>query len=108
MLSRTTRLTHPPVLQRGSQKLVYGSGIPAPWNSSPTNSAGQGGKGEDGSAANGQDASSFTLPDAQMFATWDYEAKHYQEPLGAGRRGRVSSTPIVSLATLGRPSKVGT
>ena len=72
-------------------------------------SAMQGGKGgEDGPTTNGQDASSFSLPDAQMFATWDYETKQYSEPLGAGRRGRVSATPIVSLSSLGRPSKVGT
>ena len=108
MLSRTSRLTHPPVLQRGSQKIYYGPGIPAPWNSSLTASAMQGGKGEDGGTTNGQDASSFTLPDAQMFATWDYETKQYSEPLGTGRRGRVSATPIVSLSSLGRPSKVGT
>ncbi|KAG9312596.1 hypothetical protein JVU11DRAFT_6993 [Chiua virens] len=109
VLSRTTRLTHPPILQRGSQKLHYGSGVPAPWNSSLSMSATQGGKGgEDGGTHHGQDASSFTLPDAHMFATWDYEAKHHQEPLGAGRRGRGSAAPIVSLSSLGRPSKVGT
>ncbi|KAN0078255.1 hypothetical protein V8E55_010312 [Tylopilus felleus] len=109
VLSRTTRLTHPPVLQRGSQKLYYGPGVPAPWNSSLSMSAAQGGKGgEDGGATNGQDASSFTLPDAQMFATWDYEMKQHNEPLGAGRRGRTSTAPIVSLSSLGRPSKVGT
>lgn len=72
-----------------------------------TTSGAQGGKGgEDGGTVNGQDASSFTLPDAQMFATWDYETKQYSEPLGAGRRGRASA-PIVSLSSLGR-SKVGT
>ncbi|KAF8550712.1 hypothetical protein OG21DRAFT_1419236 [Imleria badia] len=107
VLSRTSRLTHPPVLQRGSQKLYYGPGVPAPWNSSVV-SAAQGGKGEDGGMTNGQDASSFTLPDAQMFATWDYETKQYKEPLGTGRRGRVSATPLVSLSSLGRPSKAGT
>lgn len=70
-------------------------------------SAAQGGKGEDGGMTNGQDASAFTLPDAQMFATWDYETKQYSEPLGAGRRGRVSAAPLVSLSSLSRPSKAG-
>ncbi|KAG6372637.1 hypothetical protein JVT61DRAFT_7389 [Boletus reticuloceps] len=105
VLSRTTRLTHPPVLQRGSQKLCYGPGVPAPWNSSLSMSAAQGGKGgEEGGTTNGQDATSFTLPDAKIYATWDYETKQYSEPLGAGRRGRVSAAPIVSLSSL-RPSK---
>ena len=88
VLARATRLTHPPVLQRGSQKLIYGSGISAPWNSSQTGAATQASKGGDEATANGQDAPSFTLPDAQMFATWDHEPKHYQDPL-AGKRGRV-------------------
>ncbi|KIJ60429.1 hypothetical protein HYDPIDRAFT_98718 [Hydnomerulius pinastri MD-312] len=111
VLARTSRLTHPPILQRGSQKLYYGSGVPAPWNSSPFGASGaQGGKGGDdsNSMANGREAPSFTLPDAQMFATWEYEAKHCQEPLFAGRRGRTSGlasgTPTLSLS-LGRPSK---
>jgi hypothetical protein len=53
---------------------------------------------------NGREAPSFTLPEAQMFATWDYDAKHFQEPLAAGRRGKTSGTPMLSLS-LGRPSK---
>ncbi|KAF9219322.1 hypothetical protein BS17DRAFT_761064 [Gyrodon lividus] len=106
VLSRTSRLTHPPVLQRGSQKLYFGPGVPAPWNSSLTGASGtQGGKGgEDSSVVNGREAPSFTLPEAQMFSTWDYEVKHFQEPLAGGRRGRTSGTPMLSLS-LGRPSK---
>ncbi|KAL4063980.1 hypothetical protein V8B97DRAFT_2082159 [Scleroderma yunnanense] len=88
VLARTTRLTHPPVLQRGPQKLIYGPGINAPWNSSQTGASGQAPKGGDETMATGRDAPSLTLPDAQMFATWDYEPKHYQDPL-TGRRGRV-------------------
>ncbi|KAI6118105.1 hypothetical protein F5141DRAFT_1096166 [Pisolithus sp. B1] len=100
--ARTTRLTHPPVLQRGSQKLIYGPGISAPWNSSLA-SGGPAGQqqsqpqpqpsksGED-SLTNGRETPSFTLPDAQMFATWDYEVKRYQDPLS--RRGRVVGVPF--------------
>jgi hypothetical protein len=32
VLSRVTRLSHPTVLQRGPEKLTYGTGVPAPWN----------------------------------------------------------------------------
>ncbi|KAF9238395.1 hypothetical protein BU15DRAFT_47719 [Melanogaster broomeanus] len=106
VLSRTSRLTHPPVMQQGSQKLYYGPGVPAPWNSSLTGASGTPGirGGEDPSVVNGREAPSFILPDAQMFATWDYEAKHFQQPLAASRRGRASGTPTLSLS-LGRPSK---
>ncbi|KAI5990460.1 hypothetical protein EDD15DRAFT_2388816 [Pisolithus albus] len=102
--ARTTRLTHPPVLQRGSQKLIYGPGISAPWNSSlasggptgqqqqqPQKQQPQPSKSGEDSLANGRETPSFTLPDAQMFATWDYEVKRYQDPLG--RRGRVVGVP---------------
>lgn len=98
--ARTTRLTHPPVLQRGSQKLIYGPGISAPWNSSLASGGGPAGQqqqqqpskqsskgGEDNTSANGKETPAFSLPDAQMFATWDYEVKRYQDPLS--RRGRV-------------------
>ncbi|KAI6013188.1 hypothetical protein BKA83DRAFT_679460 [Pisolithus microcarpus] len=103
--ARTTRLTHPPVLQRGSQKLIYGPGISAPWNSSlagggptgqqqqqPQKQQPQPSKGGEDSLANGRETPSFTLPDAQMFATWDYEVKRYQDPLS--RRGRVVGAPF--------------
>lgn len=88
VLARTTRLAHPPVLQRGNQKLYYGTGINAPWNSSASG-APTGGKGKDEGAANGRsnEPPTFTLPDAQMFATWDFEAKRPQEALVV-RRGR--------------------
>ncbi|KAG6335059.1 hypothetical protein ID866_4037 [Astraeus odoratus] len=92
VLARTTRLTHPPVLQRGPQKLIYGPGINAPWNSSSTGGTGQTSKANDEAVANGREAPSFTLPDAQMFATWDYEVKHYQDPLTV-RRGRIIGVP---------------
>lgn len=88
VLARTTRLTHPPVLQRGSQKLIYGPSISAPWNSSQTGASGQAPKGGDEAMANNQDAPSFSLPDAEMFATWEFEPKHYRDAL-SGRRGRV-------------------
>ncbi|KAI6030275.1 hypothetical protein EDC04DRAFT_3115352 [Pisolithus marmoratus] len=98
--ARTTRLTHPPVLQRGPQKLIYGPGISAPWNSSLASGAPAGqqqqqqpqpSKGGEDSLANGRETPSFALPDAQMFATWDYEVKRYQDPLS--RRGRVVGVP---------------
>ncbi|OAX40749.1 hypothetical protein K503DRAFT_582661 [Rhizopogon vinicolor AM-OR11-026] len=88
VLARTTRLAHPPVLQRGNQKLYYGTGISAPWNSSASGGP-PGAKGKDDGVPNGRgnEPPTFTLPDAQMFATWDFEAKRPQEPLVV-RRGR--------------------
>ncbi|KAG0699219.1 hypothetical protein DFH29DRAFT_983615 [Suillus ampliporus] len=79
VLARTTRLVHPPVLQRGSQKLYYGAASGAP----------TGTKGKDDTTANGRGNAplTFTLPDAQMFATWNFEAKRPQESLVV-RRGR--------------------
>ncbi|KAG1736221.1 hypothetical protein EDB19DRAFT_1722347 [Suillus lakei] len=88
VLARTTRLAHPPVLQRGNQKLYYGTGVSAPWNSSASG-APTGAKGKEEGTANGRsnEPPTFTLPDAQMFATWDFEAKRPQETLMV-RRGR--------------------
>ncbi|EMD35094.1 hypothetical protein CERSUDRAFT_107100 [Gelatoporia subvermispora B] len=92
---RTTRLIHPPVLQRGAQKLVYGPGVSAPWNSSATPAPAPqapAAKGKDGGtngAVNGEQ--SKPLPDARMFATWNYEQKHFNEPLAVPRRNRVGS-----------------
>jgi len=97
VLARTLRLAHPPVLQRGNQKLYYGTGVSAPWNSSASG-APPGANGRDESAANGRgnEPLTFTLPDAQMFATWDFEAKRPQEPLVV-RRGRGASGLTLSM-----------
>ncbi|KAJ8588598.1 hypothetical protein M405DRAFT_768872 [Rhizopogon salebrosus TDB-379] len=102
VLARTVRLAHPPVLQRGNQKLYYGTGISAPWNSSAP-SAPPGAKGKDDGTANGRgnEPPTFTLPDAQMFATWDFEAKRPQESLVV-RRGRGGPASGLTLSVGGR------
>ncbi|KAI0656335.1 hypothetical protein C8Q70DRAFT_935834 [Cubamyces menziesii] len=94
--ARTTRLTHPPVLQRGSQKLTYGPGVNAPWNASfsPMPAATPApGKGKEAGGANGavngkekEKEPPRPLPDARLYATWSYEQKLFDEPLVIRRR----------------------
>ncbi|TCD68995.1 hypothetical protein EIP91_009217 [Steccherinum ochraceum] len=96
--NRTTRLTHPPVLLRGTTKLVYGQGVPAPWNSSAIPLAPpavpQAGKPNGSKDTNGKDdptSAAKLLPDARLFATWNWDQKSYKESLPAVRRGRMGS-----------------
>ncbi|KZT03328.1 uncharacterized protein LAESUDRAFT_744694 [Laetiporus sulphureus 93-53] len=102
--SRVTRLTHPPVLQRGTQRLVYGPGVSAPWNTNapPTPPAPpNAGKGKEGVNGVSKDAEtpSKPLPDARLYATWDYEQKRFHEPLIV-RRGRGSVQAGVNMPPL--------
>jgi len=107
--TRTTRLTHPPVLHRGTQKLTYGTGINAQWNTNASVPAAGTGKTKDGGAnglSNGKDADAPVkplLPDARLYATWDYEQKRFHEPLPV-RRGRMGSlqTPVTVAPVRGR------
>ncbi|CCM03224.1 uncharacterized protein FIBRA_05349 [Fibroporia radiculosa] len=89
--NRTTRLAHPPILQRGSQKLTYGPGVSAPWNTNASTPPAPAvtTKGKDGGLTNGKevDVPAKSLPDARLYATWDFEQKRCHEPLVV-RRGR--------------------
>ena len=118
MYARTVRVQHPPVLQRGTQKLTYGPGVNAPWNASfspqpaatPATGKGGAGGGKDGAGANGlangngngkekEGAPARPLPDARLYATWNYEPKRFDEPLVVRRRvGSVVGGP----AAMGR------
>ncbi|KAI0668824.1 hypothetical protein C8Q78DRAFT_1155167 [Trametes maxima] len=97
--ARTTRLAHPPVLQRGKEKLIYGPGVNAPWNASfspmpasaPAPGKGKGGEGAANGMANGKEKDKDKepprpLPDARLYATWSYEQKPFDEPLVVRRR----------------------
>jgi hypothetical protein len=96
---RTTRLSHPTVLTGNGQKLIYGSGVPAPWNAAstpPVAATPTVNKPKDGtvngiSNNNKPKETPKTLPDATLFATWDYDKKDFRQPLVPGRRGRVGS-----------------
>jgi hypothetical protein len=120
ILTRTSRLSHPPVLQRGPKLLVYGPGVAAPWNAnSPTpadvvplmsvklkeGSGAMSGKAEDPSIKP-------VLPDARLYATWDYDAKDFRVPLGAtartrGRMGSVQQGGIsLALGSRGKSKNV--
>ncbi|KZT23044.1 hypothetical protein NEOLEDRAFT_1070346 [Neolentinus lepideus HHB14362 ss-1] len=93
--TRATRLAHPPVLMRGNQKLTYGSGLNAPWNSTPL----AGGKAKDTDV---QDDAPKVLPDARFYATWDYEPKHFWEEIGNVKRARTGSINMSASASSGR------
>ncbi|TFK48312.1 hypothetical protein OE88DRAFT_1737994 [Heliocybe sulcata] len=92
--TRTVRLSHPPVLMRGNQKLTYGPALDAPWNSTRA-----GGKGKDPDA---QDDTPKVLPDARFHATWDYEPKPFWQEMGGAKRGRTGSINLSAGASNGR------
>lgn len=134
------RLTHPPVLHRGTKPLTYGSGIPAPWNANalPLDGSGStfpgGGPGTPLLGSKGKEVNGFgkdkererdgdkekdgvgrpLVPDARLYATWDYETKDYRVPLGGsggggggrssgkGRVGGLGGTGVITLGVGGR------
>lgn len=112
ILTRTSRLSHPPVLQRGSKLLVYGPGVPAPWNAnSPTPAdanpplSAKLKEGINGTSGKSEDSPvKPVLPDARLYATWDYEPKDFRVPLASttrtrGRMGSVQGgSGVISLA----------
>nr|VWO95850.1 Sensor protein zRas [Ganoderma boninense] len=93
--TRTVRIGHPPVLSRGTQKLTYGPGVYASWNASfspaPPTTAGPGKGKETNGLTNGKEKdkeqeAARPLPDARLYATWNYEQKRFDEPLIMRRR----------------------
>jgi Wiskott-Aldrich syndrome protein len=52
--------------------------------------------------ANGKESVVRALPDARLHATWDYEAKRYNDVLPIGRRGRMNSMSGLTLSISGR------
>jgi hypothetical protein len=94
ILARTSRLSHPPVLHRGFKPLTYGTGIPAPWNANPLPSASNNDVPATpvvtkDSMLNGKDLPPKPIvPDARLYATWDYETKDFRVPLVPFARGR--------------------
>ncbi|KAJ7670527.1 hypothetical protein B0H17DRAFT_1141756 [Mycena rosella] len=69
---RVTRLNHPPPLARGAKLLKYGPGVPAPWNAP---------EDKDKDAVKERDAREAKIPDARVYATWEYETKDYRTML---------------------------
>ena len=88
---RTTRLPHPPPLKRGIELLKYGRPVEAPWNSA--NPAQQQLVNKEKKSVetlqNGKikEEAPPSLPDAQFWATWDFEYKSFREPLSFRKRG---------------------
>jgi hypothetical protein len=56
---------------------------------------------------NGKEALTRAIPDARLHATWDYEAKRYNELLPVGRRGRMNSMSGLTLSLGGRSQNEG-
>ncbi|KAF8172853.1 hypothetical protein K438DRAFT_1981333 [Mycena galopus ATCC 62051] len=89
--ARVTKLAHPPPLARNNAnpnapnaKLnKYGPGVPAPWNAT---SASVQNNTADGEASGGKGAAGEkTIPDARVYATWEYETKDFRAPLPVRR-----------------------
>jgi hypothetical protein len=80
---KITRHLPPPALQRDNRKLTYGPGVPAPWNSKPSDEKSHKNKEKDKDKANVDGG--VKLVDALMFATWDWDAKDFRTPLGPRR-----------------------
>ncbi|KAJ7046677.1 hypothetical protein C8F04DRAFT_1061335 [Mycena alexandri] len=82
--ARVTRLTHPMPLTRGNKTLKYGSGVAAPWNAV----AGAGGSesrnanGDEGGEGHAKEKEKEKrIPDARVYATWEYETKDFKAGL---------------------------
>lgn len=94
-------------MTRGTQKLIYGPGISAPWNSGPSTPAappvpnGVKGLKEKEKEAKEKDAAPKPLADARLYATWNYEEKSFREPLPAGRRARMGSVQLPGPLVMG-------
>ncbi|TFY78282.1 hypothetical protein EWM64_g5730 [Hericium alpestre] len=105
VLSRTTRLGHPPFIQ-GDTSIVHRPSVPAPWNSAPAAAtpAPVPGKGKEalangvpnGKAKDAAEKEEKPLPDARYYATWQFEQKSYKEPLPLRRlrQGSIQTTRI--------------
>ncbi|KAF4612033.1 hypothetical protein D9613_003808 [Agrocybe pediades] len=102
ILTRTSRLSHPPVLHRGNKPLIYGNGIAAPWNANAVPPGPDGAPGTTPSTSKSKETPSTNakespvkpvFPDARLFATWDYDTKDFRIPLhpSARVRNRVGS-----------------
>ena len=104
MYHRTTRLPHPPPLKRGTELLKYGRPVEAPWNftNNPTqHQPVNRDKKTVGTLQNGKikEEAPPSLPDAQFWATWDFEHKSFREPLSFKKRvgGVVQSSGGINL-----------
>lgn len=82
VISRTTRLFHPLALTQDNKKLTYGPGISAPWNTGTAAAAATTPTLPNGAKKEKEkDAPPKALPDARLYATWNWERKSFREPL---------------------------
>lgn len=101
MYNRTTKLGHPPPLVQEGRRLTYGPGVPAQWNgpvAAPAAPQANGVKKE----KDGKDkdaAPAKLLPDAKLYATWNWEQKSYRDPV---RSRRISTVQLPGTMGNGR------
>ena len=72
-----------PLVRGANEKLIFGPGIPALWNVNNPNAPV---KGKDVPAAKSSDQNADALPDALLFATWEYEPKNFAVTLDAVKK----------------------
>ncbi|KAJ7180863.1 hypothetical protein C8R46DRAFT_1070783 [Mycena filopes] len=108
--ARVTRLTHPPPLTRGNKLLKYGPGVAAPWNAVAVVEEPKKPKAADGDDETPRDRDrdkEKRIPDARVFATWEYETKDFKaglkRPRGAGGAG--ASVPPTAPVNARRSSR---
>ena len=76
------------MLTQDGRKLTYGPGVNAPWNSgpappAPTPSLANGVKKEKDGKSDA--VPTKVIPDAKLYATWNWEQKSYREPIRRAR-----------------------
>lgn len=104
VLTRVTKMAPPQPLTRGAEKLLYGPGLPAPWNSGAVTPAPAASKVKDekNGKQNGKEEEPKveTLPDSLLFATWEYEPKDFRVPVVSfAKKNRTTGpswTPLIS------------
>ncbi|GJE95812.1 hypothetical protein PsYK624_120020 [Phanerochaete sordida] len=100
VLRRTTRLAPPPPLVQDGRRLTYGPGVSAPWNSGPAPPAQGAPNGvKDAKKEKGDAPPPKVVPDAKLYATWNWEQKTFRD---AVRRPRVGSVSLSGTIGNGR------
>lgn len=116
MHARATKVSHPGVLTRGAQKLTYGPGVNAQWNSGTglpvaatpviPNGTIKAAKEKEKEKESKDQAAPKPLPDARMYATWSWDQKSYREPLAnTARRTRTGSVQLAGIVGNGRRAR---
>ena len=95
------------------EKFHYGQAIPAPWNSSADsqiacigktkekNGKGKANDEEDDKRHDQKDKEDNALPDAMLFATWDWETHDFRQSIPHHKHSRMGSLNLHSFSNSG-------